>query len=243
MNKAGKIIWHNELASTNLEVAKEFKTLASGDIVATRKQSSGRGLGENAWVSAPGMNLTFSYFLKPERIEAASQYVINMAVANAVRRFLEEKLNTKIHVKWPNDILVEEKKICGILIQHALMGAEILYSVIGVGLNVNQVDFPDFERKATSMRLISGDSYNLEFLLKEIAAKLSSAFHNLDKKEDLKSEFLEHLYRIGEWHKYILKGIEIKGCITDINETGLLLLKDEEQQLHACDLKELVYLD
>lgn len=243
MNRAGRIIWHNELASTNLEVVKEFKTLVSGDIVATRKQSYGKGLGENSWVSEPGKNLTFSYFLKPERIEAASQYVINMAVAKAVRSFLEDKLNMKVHVKWPNDILVDEKKICGVLIQHALMGSEILYSVIGVGLNVNQVDFPDFAREATSMSLIFGETYNLEILLKELSTELSSAFQNLDKKEDLKTDYLKHLYRNGEWHKYVLRGDEIKGCIIDINETGLLLLKDEEGQVHACDLKELVYLD
>ena len=217
--------------------------MVSGDVVATRKQSSGKGLGENAWVSAPDMNLTFSYFLRPEQIEATRQYVINMAVSNAVRRFLELKLNRKVQVKWPNDILVDEKKICGILIQHALMGSEILYSVIGIGLNVNQVAFPDFARDATSMSLISEKTYNLKILLKELSAELSSAFQNLDEAKDLKSEYLKHLYRIGKWHNYVLKGDEIKGCITDINETGLLLLKDEKGQLHACDLKELVYPD
>jgi len=100
MSSSGKIYWYDELDSTNKEMIKQIENLASGDVIVTKQQSAGRGLGENHWHSKDDKNLTFSYFLVPDNVMASQQYIINMAVANAIRDFLAEKSRKEVVIKW-----------------------------------------------------------------------------------------------------------------------------------------------
>lgn len=242
MRSSGKIYWYDELDSTNKEMLKQVGNLVSGDVIATQRQSAGIGLGENIWHSKDDKNLTFSYFLVPEAVIASQQYIINMAVANAIRALLAEKSRKKVVIKWPNDILVEGEKICGILIQHTLMGAEILHSTIGIGLNVNQLNFPGFTPPATSLSLLTGAHYDLTELLEEISGALTGSFQALKQKEQLKAEFLSNLFRFKQWEKYIIRGKETVARIEGISETGFLQLIDADHKHYECDLKEVVYI-
>ncbi|HKK09189.1 MAG TPA: biotin--[acetyl-CoA-carboxylase] ligase [Bacteroidales bacterium] len=242
MSSSGKIYWYDELDSTNKEMIKQIENLASGDVIVTKQQSAGRGLGENHWHSKDDKNLTFSYFLVPDNVMASQQYIINMAVANAIRDFLAEKSRKEVVIKWPNDILVEGKKIAGVLIQHALMGEEILHSTIGIGLNVNQLSFPGFTPPATSLGLLTGEDYNLKELLKEISEALTLKFKALKQKEQLKAEFLSNLFRFKQWKKYVIRGKETVARIEGISETGFLQLIDAGHKHYECDLKEVVYI-
>ena len=150
------IIWLDVAESSNDEARKAIDSLDNLSVVAVRCQTSGRGRQENVWVSAPGENLTFSIVLKSVglSINARDQFAISQAVSLAVADLLAEH-GIEAQIKWPNDIYVGNRKICGILIENAIHGDKIAWSIAGIGLNVNQICFPASLPNPTSMALES----------------------------------------------------------------------------------------
>ncbi|MDZ7775573.1 MAG: hypothetical protein U5L09_08225 [Bacteroidales bacterium] len=112
-----------------------------------------------------------------------------------------------MQIKWPNDILVEDKKIAGVLIQHYIMGEEILSSVIGAGINLNKTSFPESLPNPTSLKLISGAHYHPGSMLEEIQGKLDSflQWQVLSSPGPLVVQYLKSLYRYKEWKRYIIR--------------------------------------
>ena len=158
-----RIEWLDECVSTNTQVT-EYPLSEEGVIVAARCQTGGRGQKGNSWEAQPGKNLTFSAMWKPRGIAAREQFSISEAVALAVVDFLEDAgINAK--VKWPNDIYVDDRKICGILIEHSVMGTEISRTIAGVGINVNQREFLSGAPNPVSMASIAGTEFPTERLL------------------------------------------------------------------------------
>lgn len=129
-----------EVSSTNTWLAQHADELLHLTMVTAERQTAGRGQRGNSWESEPGANLTFSLLIRPEGVPARSQFSISEATALAVTDLLAI-YGVKATVKWPNDIYVGDRKICGILIEHAVMGTSIMHSIIGAGLNVNQTRF------------------------------------------------------------------------------------------------------
>ena len=128
--------------STN-QIAEELLTkpdIASGTIVITDNQTSGRGQRGNTWQADPGSNLTFTVISTPEFLPISRQFDLNIVASLAVRATVTEFV-PDVHVKWPNDVLVGTGKIAGILIQNFITGSKIRHTLIGIGLNVNQVQF------------------------------------------------------------------------------------------------------
>jgi BirA family biotin operon repressor/biotin-[acetyl-CoA-carboxylase] ligase len=162
------IEWHERLASTNTtlrEQAERSPALPSGTVIAAREQTSGRGRLDRAWLSGKDENLTFSLYLRvetdPRRLPAAS-----MAAALGVADLLaDERIEPSL--KWPNDVLVKGKKICGILSEAVSGGL-----VIGIGLNVNMETTGHIDQPATSLRIESGKRYECEHLLPKLLGKL-----------------------------------------------------------------------
>ena len=165
-----RIEWLDECVSTNTQVT-EYPLSEEGVIVAARCQTGGRGQKGNSWEAQPGKNLTFSAMWKPRGIAAREQFSISEAVALAVVDFLEDAgINAK--VKWPNDIYVDDRKICGILIEHSVMGTEISRTIAGVGINVNQREFLSGAPNPVSMASIAGTEFPTERLLEDFEMKL-----------------------------------------------------------------------
>ena len=165
MTKRNDIIWLKEVESTNRYARMNIDRLDNLSVVSAFCQSAGRGQGDHQWHSSPGENLTFTVILKEPAIAPIEQSIISDTTANAVVELLE-KHGIKAWIKPPNDIWVDTKKICGILIEHSLRADRISWSIIGIGLNVNQTIFPDNLPNPTSMAL-EGHPADIETILSE----------------------------------------------------------------------------
>ena len=160
-----KTIWLDTIDSTNSEALRRLPELESGTVLAAREQTAGRGQRGNTWFTEPGKNLTFSIVLKFGEgglppLRATEAFWLNYVISVAVADFLQSHA-IWCKVKWPNDVYVGKNKICGILIENALTGNGLAASVIGIGLNINQREFPQLAN-ATSLWSLTGEEYPLE---------------------------------------------------------------------------------
>lgn len=211
----------NELAS---ELIKNPAT-REGTIVITDHQTKGKGQRGNTWESEVGKNLTMSLILKPSFLQAKDQFGLNMIASLGVAQAVHDSISGGlVNVKWPNDVLLNEKKICGILIENALNGSYINNSIVGIGLNVNQAQI-SFS-KGTSMAIEYGKEYSLPDLLESIVLKLEQHYlalksGNIDK---VKSKYLQNLFGFRKVRKYKSEYV-FDAELVDIDENGRLVLK------------------
>lgn len=241
-----KIIHLEEVDSTNSYLEREANKLESPVLVMAHNQTNGRGQRGNCWESAPGQNLTFSVLFRPKEFRAAGQFAISEATALAVVGFLA-KHGIKSTVKWPNDIYVGDKKICGILIKHSLMGDDISYSILGAGINVNQTLFVSDAPNPISMRQITNKEYDLEKLLQEMTECLEHRFqqiYGLHHRMNLHNEFMSNLWRgDGEYHPFIdtASGEKFEAAIDGIALDGVLTLRLKDDTTRSYLFKEVAF--
>lgn len=213
--------------STN-DVASEMSAkghLHEGAVIITENQTKGRGQRGNSWESAPGQNLTFTVVLRPKFIDVHHQFDLNRIVSLAIHHVLTEDLGLdshKVRVKWPNDIYVNTKKICGILIENMLGGQKLSQSLVGIGINVNQVDFS--HPQATSIRNEANEIYELEEILELILLAVEKWYLILKagKIDALCQAYDAVLYQKGDLKLYQdEKGVK-QGVIEGTNRDGVL---------------------
>ena len=241
------IIWLPETDSTN---AFAMRLLSSerppeGMVIASGFQSKGRGLDTNSWESEEGKNLLFSAIIYPSFLPADRQFTLNQAIALGIADFVAQKIQTEtVQVKWPNDIYIGDRKVCGILIQNSILGSTLDYSVIGIGLNVNQSVFRSDAPNPVSMAMISGIQYEIKSVLNELCNCIDKRYTLLKRGDFVKIEkdYLQSLYRFGEWHPFLIKGSEHKAFISGTSEYGQLQLQGEKGEKWVCDLKEVKFL-
>lgn len=193
---------------------------AEGTVVITDNQYSGRGQRGNLWISEPGKNLTFSVLLKPN-VRPDQQFVLTQVVALAVADYITTK-TTAVKIKWPNDILVNDRKICGILIESSLSGAQVQFVIAGIGLNMNQTVFQN--PRATSLKLETGKEFNLNTELDELLQMLEVRYLQLREGNAAKlhQDYLQRLYRLGEQHEFNALQEFVTGSIESVDEQGRL---------------------
>ncbi|MCS7004051.1 MAG: biotin--[acetyl-CoA-carboxylase] ligase [Cytophagales bacterium] len=234
-----KLINVPECNSTNtlLNHLIQNTKLPNGTLLITENQTAGRGQHHNRWFSEPYQNLTFSFLWIPKNFAAHQAFQLNMATSLGLYNFLSALLpQKKIHIKWSNDILLEGSKICGILIENKIRNHKILYSVVGIGLNVNQTQFPI--HSATSLKLATQQTYDLPTLLENICFHIEKQYQNLGNFSYLKSCYTRALYRYQElsWyenisHKSLPVG-KFQGTILGINDHGKLAIALENKLYH-----------
>ncbi len=193
----------SEVDSTNAFASKLLDSQPTeGTVVRTAYQSAGRGQQSNVWLSQANANLTFSLILYPHFIPPKRSFILNKVVSLALHRCIQEFLPFKaVSIKWPNDILVEGKKVAGILIENHLFQHGIKASVIGIGLNVNQVNFPEeLSSKANSLSLEAGQQFDLDSVFTNLLEHLEAFYLQLrsGKTEHLDFGYLQALYGYGE---------------------------------------------
>ena len=171
--KIHNVIWLDSVDSTNNEAKRKIDALDNLSVIAAREQVSGRGQRGNIWLTEPGKNLTFSIVLKYEQMQvkmkAEDQFELSELTAMSVIDLLAQ-YGIEARIKLPNDIYVWDKKICGILIEHALHGEQISHTIIGVGLNVNQLAFdPSLPNPTSMLQCLSNtpEQLNLTNLLEQ----------------------------------------------------------------------------
>ena len=139
-----------------------------GTVISTFNQSHGRGQIGSKWESEPHKNLSLSLILKPTFLPIKDQFWLTKCIALAVKDFLGSYVNDPVKVKWPNDVYIGQRKIAGILIQNNINSKKIHYSIIGMGININQVTFSDWVPNPTSLALESNKTYALETMQAEL---------------------------------------------------------------------------
>lgn len=221
------LVFMPECHSTNtyaLQLCQQ-KQSVEGTVVITNNQTAGRGQRGNTWEAEPGTNLTFSLILKPTFLLAAEQFMLNRAVSLGIADFLRSQLPQAVKIKWPNDMLVQEKKICGVLIENVIQGSGLSASVVGIGMNVNQHRF-SIDR-ATSLYLQTGILYDLSSMLDELLHCIETYWLVLreGRYDELKDQYLEQLFARDEKRQF-KTGTEIfEGEITGVDAVGRLVIQ------------------
>lgn len=239
-----------ETPSTNSYLKQIAHDSPHGLTVVTDNQTAGRGQRGNTWESAPGENLTFSLLLKPVNIKPASQFAISEAVAlgvvGALRSWLPPHLGKEVKVKWPNDIYVGDRKICGILIEHSLSGDGISWSVAGIGLNVNQQRFMSDAPNPVAMTQLTGERYPLTDILETTVEEIIRLFSIADTPggaEKLHAAYLDELWRGHGLHPFRLpSGETFMAEITGIDPTGMLTLTTAGSRRLTFAFKEVAFV-
>ena len=198
-----RIIWLDSAKSTNSELRMRLEELDNLSVIAAVEQTAGRGQGSHTWYSSPRTNLTFSILYRfPEDgqglLKVADMLLVTQITTLGIRDYLLSKGITA-GIKWPNDIWVGDRKICGILIENILDGDRIEASIVGIGLDVNEETWPEELPNPVSMKQLTGIHYELVSELEELCASISKRyFQSMDKegRKSLEKEFNEHMFRL-----------------------------------------------
>lgn len=233
------------LDSTNAYLQrKQSETDIRNWVVSADEQTAGKGMGNNGWESEVGKNLTFSLAIDMGFLPAERQFLLSEAVPLGIIEVLDGILPAeKLSIKWPNDIFYENRKLAGILINSTIKANMMDVSIIGIGLNVNQMQFQDWPTHPISMKMITGEDYDLQPLLEQIAE------HIIIKVEQLKSNptyiehnYLKRLFRYRSWADYEIEGKTLRLFMTGIDAFGRLQLVDKQQELHQYEIKQIKFL-
>ncbi len=242
-----KILHFDELASTNVYLYDKMteKTDISDIVVVAAHQTAGRGMDKNRWESEAGKNLLFSIALNVNFLEASNQFKISQAVSVAIVEILSQFIdNQQLFIKWPNDIYFGDKKLAGMLIQNTIEGRMMGTSIIGIGLNVNQLEFSKDIPNPISMKMITGEEYDLERLLNLLIVNIKDAIGSLrleENHDNINQKYILKSYRFGKWTDYVYQNQVKTLKINGFDKYGRLLLSDKEGAEIVCDVKELQF--
>lgn len=242
-----KIIKLSAIDSTNSflkELSKET-SLDNFTVVTTSYQENGKGQQGSNWVSEPGKNLLCSVFVRLNEVFASDQPFLNYAVSLAVYEVLVSYKLPNIQIKWPNDILSSNKKICGILIENTLQKGSITSSIIGIGINVNQLVFSDELDNVCSMKQLLAVPIDLEKLLLKIIDALKKQLSSIggDSRDTLKKNYLKVLYRkdIPSMFRNNSDGLLFLGMLVGVSDTGKLQIQLEDESICEFDVKAISF--
>jgi BirA family biotin operon repressor/biotin-[acetyl-CoA-carboxylase] ligase len=221
-----QLVWLPACASTNSEAQSLIvqNRASEGCTVITDFQTAGRGQRGNQWEGAPAENLMMSVVWHPTFLAAAEQFRLSQAVALGVHDWAQTMLGSapKLKLKWPNDLYYGDQKLGGILIENSLSGTKIQYSIIGIGLNINQQEFA--VPTATSIAKVTGRSYQRDALATRLLECLERRYLQLRAGQvgTLRHEYLQALYRYQEVHPFLVDGQTVCGQIVGVEDDGRL---------------------
>lgn len=234
------------VSSTNSYLSKMAMMLPGGTVVHTPEQTAGRGQRGNTWESETGKNVQFSMLLKSPAVPVAEQFRISEAVSLAIVDVLEQ-YSSGFSVKWPNDIYHGDKKVCGILIEHSVMGSKINHTIIGVGINVNQTEFVSDAPNPVSLSQILGREISTDEVLHKaceaVEKRCAFEFYSEQDFEALHNEYKAGMYRNdGELHRFALSdGTEMLARIAEVESSGILVLETEKGNRESFAFKEIQF--
>ena len=246
-----KFVRLEEADSTNDYLRRHIKENVEKSICVAiaEKQTAGRGAGTNTWESEPGKNLTFSILIHPNHIKPSEQFLISMAISNAITRMVShlqwhQNAQLPCRVKWPNDVYVGDKKICGILIENTLSNNLIKDCIIGVGLNVNQTEFVSDAPNPASLKQFLGYELDKEDVLTHLLDNFERQMINIDHGQEMsvREEYADNLYRKDGFYKYKDKDGEFEAKIERIDDDGHLVLCDTAGNLRRYGFKEVEFV-
>ncbi len=229
-NWAGsEIYYYEETGSTNIDAKRLGEEgAAHGTIVVADKQNAGRGRRGRAWQSPAGKDIYFTILLRPS-FEPDKASGLTLVMALSVAQAVERKCSLKAGIKWPNDVVLNGKKICGILTEMNMETDYIQHVVIGVGINVNLDEMPEeISQTATSILWESGEKTARAELLQEVLARFEENYGMYEKESDLSymlEEYNSYLVNVGKQVKVLDPKGEFEGIARGINASGELLIE------------------
>ena len=247
----GLFVGHNtvtlkEVDSTNTylkQLLSNSKPLPEGTVILAETQLSGRGQTQNAWYSEPYQNLTFSILLNPGFLNIRLQFNLNIAICLALNDVLSTYFGDSAFIKWPNDCYVDHHKIGGILIENIVHGNQIKHAIVGIGLNINQTNFPLELANATSFKKILHTYYDLNTLKNEICRSVEARYLQLKggKYQELLTAYLSKLYLLNIWDDFRIDGFIQRAKICGISAEGYLLV-ETTKGLRSFGMKEIEFI-
>lgn len=235
------IIAFDSIESTNKTAAEllRLSKVHHGAVILAREQTVGRGQRDRAWTAQPGLDLTMSVVLKPAALRAEEQFVLGKLAALAVADVARAIVAREVRIKWPNDVLVERRKLAGILIKNEVVGELVQNSIVGIGLNVNSTDLPE-TLMATSLRLETGRIEDLTGLVKAVCMAVDRRWAQWEHAPDtLAAEYTEQLWARGRWADLLLDGQPVVARPMDVDAHGRLIVEHEDGQVKAYGLDRL----
>ena len=236
-----KLIKLDAIDSTNIYV-KEL--IAKGDIknftvVTSKHQTNGRGRNNNIWHDEPSKNLNFSLYKEFNSFKIENKFLLNIISSISVFNLLK-KYNLKNHsIKWPNDIMSGNKKISGILIENNIRGKLINYSVMGIGINVNQLNFKNLP-KATSLHIETGVTNSPELMAEELQQILKLNFELMQENPDkLLDDYNKFLYEKNKTVNYLTNNKILLGRLIKVNKLGEILIRNNDGVIEKFNVDEI----
>jgi BirA family biotin operon repressor/biotin-[acetyl-CoA-carboxylase] ligase len=237
-----------ETDSTNSYAITMLKNVncMEGTVVYTANQTKGRGQRGNEWMSEPSMNMTLSLIVKPVFLTVKKAFYLSKITALALHDVLTETLNAgqfDIKIKWPNDMLVNGKKIAGVLLENSVVEDKINWTVVGIGLNVNQTQFSGLE-SATSLKSCNNTDHSIESVMDLLFTHFEKWYLKLKqgKFEEINEHYHRHLFGAGGEHDFQDNTGQFRARILGVNESGLLRLEMADKSEKVYDIKEVSFI-
>ena len=236
-----------ELDSTNNYMKSLIKDLQpeEGSVVVADFQTGGRGQMGNGWNAEKGKNLLFSLLIYPDNVLANEQFIISRIASLAVKNTLDQ-FTDDIRIKWPNDIYWKDKKIAGMLIENDIRGRNIVNSVIGIGININQEVFPDELPNPVSLKQITGSEQDRDYILDIFTREFFLLYREFQDGDirAIEDEYMLDLYRINDYYWFEDNDGRFKAKIKEVQPSGHLVLETlegGEKRVYA--FKEVAFVD
>ena len=240
------IIHLTTVDSTNRYIRDEAVALwenrGTGDfaVVTAGHQTAGRGQRGNAWNSNAGENLLFSLLVRPgETLEVSRQFLLSQAVALSIHDAMK-CYGVDTRLKWPNDIYAGNRKLAGILLELDYSGAFVEQAIIGIGLNVNQENFPPMDRKPVSMKMLREHDFILDDVLATILDLFEHYYTELrfGNRDAIAAEYKAQLFGIDMKNSFIDKNGHFDAVIQDVESDGHLILRRNDGSTGRYAFKE-----
>jgi BirA family biotin operon repressor/biotin-[acetyl-CoA-carboxylase] ligase len=236
------IVFVPECHSTNTLAQQLCQSgqLTDGAVVITNHQTAGRGQRGNVWQTEQGENLTFSIYYKPTFLQPLDQFNLNRCISLGLYNYLRTWVDN-VSIKWPNDILIQNKKVCGILIENTIQGNRILGSIIGIGLNVNQLNF--LSDRAGSIRTFTAQRHDLTEVLCEVLAHIEVAYLSLRNGStvSLQRSYESALFGYHQIRSFRVSKEDVQGEIIGVDPFGRLQVQIANT-VKAFDIKEIEFV-
>lgn len=242
----GKVLNYYESAHSTNSLAAELLSqgkVTEGTICYTFNQTAGRGQYGNAWQCEPFQNIAVSIILSPTFLNAREQFYLNKSIALAIHDTISHYILRGVSIKWANDIYINDKKVCGVLIQNALSGNSLQSSIVGIGINVNQKSFDNLPH-ATSLSLEKKTDLDLYDVVEKLCQCLEKRYLSLKSRQfdKIHAEYMSKMFRYGEEALYQYpNGSYFMGKIIDVNESGKLAI-ETKKGLEEFDIKEVKFM-
>ena len=219
----------DDVSSTNLYLRKliKDKSINENILVSTNYQEKGRGQRSNIWESEKNMNILIS-FLYVHTTNNYDLFKFNMLISLAIYDFLSKYFKTGLKIKWPNDLMINNKKIAGVLVQNIESNFK---SIIGVGINVNQKEFKNFSPQATSFSNELNKEFNRNALILELMNNFENYLINYFQFNDLKNSYMLKIYKFKQQTNFLNNLKQFKGEIMNFNSSGEIIIKRGDEFL------------